>query len=78
MTDVVIQNMMTDQKTRLKCHNYVKNIALYNNRLAVQLSDRINIFELSHPHDPYSVRYRIKDSVKIGLDYNLLAVASRH
>ena len=47
MTDVVVQRMDTDQKVRIRCKNYVKKIALYNDRLAVQLPDRLHIYELS-------------------------------
>ena len=29
MTDVVVQNMVTEQKTRIKCRAYVKKISVY-------------------------------------------------
>ena len=33
---------------RIKCRDYVKKIAVYKDRLAVQLPDRVIIYELLH------------------------------
>ena len=46
MTDVIIQNLTTEQKLRIKCRDYVKKIAIYRERLAVQLPNMILIYEL--------------------------------
>ena len=43
MTDVIIQHLITEQKVRIKCRDYVKKIAVYKDRLAVQLPDRVII-----------------------------------
>lgn len=32
MTDVVVQNMVSEQKTRIKCRAYVRKIAIYKDR----------------------------------------------
>jgi intraflagellar transport protein 122 len=37
MTDVIVQHLITDQKVRMKCRDYVQKIAVYKDRLAVQL-----------------------------------------
>jgi hypothetical protein len=37
MTDVIIQHLITEQKVRIKTRDYVKKIAVYKARLAVQL-----------------------------------------
>jgi intraflagellar transport protein 122 len=47
MTDVVVQHLVTEQRVRVKCRALVKRIALYRNRLAVQLPDSINVYEIS-------------------------------
>ncbi|KAA0153703.1 hypothetical protein FNF29_03091 [Cafeteria roenbergensis] len=44
MTDVVVQHLVTQQRMRLTCKALVKRIALYRNRLAVQLPDSINVY----------------------------------
>lgn len=37
MTDVVVQHLVTEQRARIKCREYVKKIAVYRDRLAVQV-----------------------------------------
>jgi intraflagellar transport protein 122 len=39
MTDVIVQHMVTEQKVRIRCRDYVKKIAIYKDRLAVQLPE---------------------------------------
>ncbi|KAJ3136146.1 hypothetical protein HK100_002072 [Physocladia obscura] len=77
MTDVVIQHLVTDQRARIKCRDYVKKIAIYRDRLAVQLTDRIIIYELFHD-DATDMHYRIKEKLQKKLDCNLLVVTSQH
>jgi intraflagellar transport protein 122 len=77
MTDVVIQHLSTDQRARIKCRDYVKKIAVYRDRLAVQLPDRVIIYELFHD-DATDMHYRIKEKLHKKLDCNLLVVTSQH
>ncbi|KAJ3025722.1 UNVERIFIED_CONTAM: hypothetical protein HDU68_006772 [Siphonaria sp. JEL0065] len=77
MTDVVIQHLVTDQRARIKCRDYVKKIAVYKDRLAVQLPDRIIVYELFHD-EPTDMHYRIKEKLQKKLDCNLLVVTSQH
>lgn len=51
MTDVIIQNLTTEQKARIKCRDYVKKIAIYRERLAVQLPNMILVYELTPSED---------------------------
>lgn len=37
MTDVIVQNLVTNKKVRIKCRDLVKKIAIYKDRLAVSL-----------------------------------------
>ena len=37
MTDVVVQNMVSEQKTRIKCRAYVKKISIYKDRCMFEL-----------------------------------------
>jgi intraflagellar transport protein 122 len=48
MTDIVIQHLVSDQRARIKCRDHVKKIAVYKDRLAVQLAERLIIYELFH------------------------------
>ncbi|KAJ8046678.1 hypothetical protein HOLleu_05441 [Holothuria leucospilota] len=77
MTDVIVQHLLTDQKVRLKCRDLVKKIAIYKNRLAVQLSDRIIIYEL-YSEDAADMHYRVKEKINQKFDCNLLVVCSQH
>ncbi|KAL2917328.1 hypothetical protein HK105_202992 [Polyrhizophydium stewartii] len=77
MTDVVIQHLITDQRARIKCRDYVKKISVYKDRLAVQLPDRIIIYELFHD-DAGDMHYRIKEKLQKNLECNLLVVTSQN
>ncbi|KAJ1546612.1 hypothetical protein HK096_004918, partial [Nowakowskiella sp. JEL0078] len=77
MTDVVIQHLATDQRARIKCRDFVKKIAIYRDRLAVQLPDRIIIYELFHD-DASDMHYRIKEKLQKKLDCSLLVVTTSH
>lgn len=35
MTDVVVQHLLSEDVTRIKCRDLVKRIAIYKNKLAV-------------------------------------------
>jgi intraflagellar transport protein 122 len=77
MTDVIVQHLITEQKVRIKCRDYVKKIAVYRDRLAVQLPDRVHIYELAHD-DAFDMHYRIKEKINEHLECNLLVVTSQH
>eukprot|EP00735_Rhodelphis_limneticus_P013896 TRINITY_DN7858_c0_g1::TRINITY_DN7858_c0_g1_i1::g.23657::m.23657 TRINITY_DN7858_c0_g1::TRINITY_DN7858_c0_g1_i1::g.23657 ORF type:complete len:1206 (-),score=375.70,sp/A8WGF4/IF122_XENTR/55.15/0.0,WD40/PF00400.27/1e+02,WD40/PF00400.27/1.8e-10,WD40/PF00400.27/5.9e+02,WD40/PF00400.27/14,WD40/PF00400.27/0.33,WD40/PF00400.27/13,WD40/PF00400.27/0.039,WD40/PF00400.27/1.9e+02,Coatomer_WDAD/PF04053.9/43,Coatomer_WDAD/PF04053.9/56,Coatomer_WDAD/PF04053.9/70,Coatomer_WDAD/PF04053.9/0.32,Coatomer_WDAD/PF040 len=77
MTDVIIQHLITDQKVRIKCRDYVTKIAVFRDRLAVQLPDRVIIYELSH-EDAYDMLYRVREKIQQKLECNLLVVTSLH
>jgi len=73
MTDVVVQNMVTEHKTRIKCRAYVKKIAIYKDRLAVQLPDRLYIYELTSD-EMSEMRSQPIERLNLEVDCNLLVV----
>ncbi|XP_054274065.1 intraflagellar transport protein 122 homolog [Macrosteles quadrilineatus] len=75
MTDVIIQHLLTDQKVRIKCRDLVKKIAIYKHRLAVQLPERVVIYEL-YSGEPTGMHYRVKEKINHKLQCNLLVVCS--
>ncbi|BFZ08413.1 hypothetical protein BsWGS_11452 [Bradybaena similaris] len=77
MTDIIIQHLTADQKVRIKCRDLVKKIAIYKNRLAVQLPDRIVIYEL-YSDDTADMHYRVKEKIHKEFECNLLVVCSQH
>ncbi|GAB6027580.1 hypothetical protein CHUAL_001823 [Chamberlinius hualienensis] len=77
MTDVIIQHLITDQRVRIKCRDLVKKIAIYRNRLAVQLPERIIVYELLG-EDDNDMHYRIKEKITHSIKCNLLVVCTHH
>jgi len=75
MTDVVVQQMQTEQKLTIKCRDYVKKIAIYKDRLAVQLPDKINIYELP-AEDSQEMAYRHREKLSLSVESNILVVLS--
>ncbi|CAB3993157.1 intraflagellar transport 122 homolog isoform X2, partial [Paramuricea clavata] len=77
MTDVIVQHLTTENKVRIKCRDLVKKIAIYRSRLAMQLPDRIIVYELSGD-DPTDMRYRVKEKIEEKFDCNLLVVCAKN
>uniref|UniRef100_A0A3Q0R164 Intraflagellar transport protein 122 homolog n=1 Tax=Amphilophus citrinellus TaxID=61819 RepID=A0A3Q0R164_AMPCI len=77
MTDVIVQHLITEQKVRIKCRELVKKIAIYRNRLAIQLPEKILIYEL-YSDDSSDMHYRVKEKICRRFECNLLVVCSQH
>jgi len=56
--------------------DYVKKIAVYKDKLAVQLSSKVVIYELANPDDPFDMHYQSATKIQQKLDCNLLVVTS--
>lgn len=57
LTDVIIQHLVSDNRVRIRCRDYIKRIALYKERLAVQLTDKIIVYSAT-ADDPYDMKYK--------------------
>ena len=77
MTDVIIQHLITGEKVRIRCRDLVKRIAIFKHRLAVQLPERVVIYELCSD-DAEDMRYKVKDRINKKLDCNLLVICGKH
>ncbi|XP_072928707.1 intraflagellar transport protein 122 homolog isoform X3 [Hemitrygon akajei] len=77
MTDVIVQHLITEQKVRIRCRELVKKIAIYKNRLAIQLPEKILIYEL-FSEDNTDMHYRVKEKIAKKFECNLLVVCSQH
>ncbi|NP_998055.1 intraflagellar transport protein 122 homolog [Danio rerio] len=77
MTDVIVQHLITEQKVRIKCRELVKKIAIYRSRLAIQLPEKILIYELLSD-DSADMHYRVKEKICRRFECNLLVVCSQH
>lgn len=45
MTDVVVHHAASDRRVRIKSRDHVLHVAVYRDRLAIQIPDRVNIYE---------------------------------
>ncbi|KAM7040866.1 intraflagellar transport protein 122 homolog isoform 1-T1 [Acridotheres tristis] len=77
MTDVIVQHLITEQKVRIKGRELVKKIAIYKNRLAIQMPEKILIYEL-YSDDSADMYYRVKEKIIKKFECNLLVVCSHH
>uniref|UniRef100_A0AAY4D3U5 Intraflagellar transport protein 122 homolog n=1 Tax=Denticeps clupeoides TaxID=299321 RepID=A0AAY4D3U5_9TELE len=77
MTDVIVQHLITEQKVRIKCRELVKKIAIYRNRLAIQLPEKILVYEC-YVDDSSDMHYRVKEKICRRFECNLLVVCSQH
>ncbi|XP_043934565.1 intraflagellar transport protein 122 homolog [Protopterus annectens] len=77
ITDVIVQHLITEQKVRIKCRRLVKKIAIYKNRLAIQLPEKILIYELVSD-DTSDMHYQEKERIVKKFECSLLVVCSQH
>mmetsp|Transcript_33085 Transcript_33085/g.104621 ORF Transcript_33085/g.104621 Transcript_33085/m.104621 type:complete len:1177 (+) Transcript_33085:130-3660(+) len=77
MTNVIVQNLVTEQKAKIQCQAHVKKIAIYKDRLAIQLPDKIQVYERKGDDD-HGLQYVKRSTINKSLDCNLLVVTSNH
>lgn len=77
MTDVIIQHLVTETRVKIRCRDYIKKIAIYKDRLAVQLNEKIIIYSVS-PEDPYDMKYKAHKKINKKIDCQNLFVFSQH
>lgn len=90
LTEVIVHHLVTEKRVRIKCKDLIRNLALYKNKLAVQLSDRVCIYE-SNAEDSMDMHFRLNGKGKIMLkdsreestpsdgirnDFNLMTITS--
>jgi intraflagellar transport protein 122 len=71
MTDVIIQNLIIDDKDLIKCRDLIKNLAIYKNRLAIQLPEKIIVYEFvkdqlpqeSPPDATKGMHYKVRSRI---------------
>lgn len=77
MCDVIIQHLSSGQKVRIKCRDLVHKIAIYRNRLAVQLPERVVLYEMSSALDQ-PMHYRVKEKISKKFECSLLVVCNQN
>lgn len=77
MTDVIIQHLVTETRVKIRCRDYIKKIAIYKDRLAVQLPEKIIIYSVQ-PDDPFDMKYKAHKKINKRIDCKNLYVTSHH
>ena len=78
MTDVIVQHLVSDKKVRIKCGDLVKKIAVYKNKLAVQLPTQVVLYHLLDEQDPEGMQYVVGTKIQRALECSLLVATSHH
>jgi intraflagellar transport protein 122 len=60
------------------CRDYVKKVAVYKDRVAVQLPSRVVLYKLDSTADDMDMQYRSAAKINQKLECNLLVVTSNH
>jgi len=77
MTDVVVQNLISEVKVRIKCKDLVKKLAVYKSKLAVQLPDKVVIYEVEQ-NEPNDMNYKGKKNISKTFECNLFVITSEN
>lgn len=77
MTDVIIQHLVTETRVKIRCRDYIKRIAIYKDRLAVQLPEKLIIYTVNN-EDPTDMKYKAYRKISKKLECNHLLVLAHH
>jgi intraflagellar transport protein 122 len=67
MTDIVVHNLVTNQRVKIQCRELIRKVAVYKKRLAVLLPDKFIVHELL-TDDPNDMQYKQKEKCMKKLD----------
>ena len=81
MTDVVVQDLVNDKKVTIRCKDYVKKIAIYKDRMAIQMKNKIHVIELTQNKNENEgeegdeeLQYRLVEKIVKDIECNMLVV----
>lgn len=72
--DVVIHNLITGVKSKIKCKKYIKKLAVYKDLVAVLTPEKVCIYQLNEEGTSKAPKYNVKWEG----DLNLILLASKH
>lgn len=77
MTDVIIQHLVTETRVKIRCRDYIRRIAIYKDRLAVQLPEKLIIYTVNS-EDPTDMKYKAYRKISKKLECDHLVVLAHH
>ena len=79
-TNIVVQQLSTNnEKIHLPMRDHIKKLAVYRDRLAAQLTDRIVVFETHRDEKSKNeLQYTIKEKINKKIECNLLVITSKN
>uniref|UniRef100_A0A0K0FQR3 Intraflagellar transport protein 122 homolog n=1 Tax=Strongyloides venezuelensis TaxID=75913 RepID=A0A0K0FQR3_STRVS len=79
MTDVIIQHLSKQINTRINCGDLVKKVAVYNQKLAIQLTDKVNIYnQVTGDKENEPLDYRLVERINQNFECSLLVICAQH
>ncbi|CAI4224555.1 unnamed protein product [Auanema sp. JU1783] len=79
MTEVIVQHLTYQSVARIKCNDGVRKVAIYGDKLAVQLSDHLNIYtQVSGMTEDEPLEFKLTDRITKRLECSLLVCSSKH
>ncbi|PIC32819.1 hypothetical protein B9Z55_013017 [Caenorhabditis nigoni] len=82
MTDVYVQNLEFRTSCQIRCSDLVKKMSLYDTKLAIQLSDKIQIYKqtsgLTRTDRRKYLKYTLQDTIRKDLNSSLMVVTHGH
>ncbi|KAK7201717.1 intraflagellar transport protein 122 [Novymonas esmeraldas] len=76
MTNLVVHQLSLDRKMIIPCNEYVRKLATFRDRLAVQFQERIIVFEFFYD-DERNMRYQDIAQIRRRLECTLLCVTTK-
>jgi intraflagellar transport protein 122 len=77
MTDVIIQHLVTETRVKIRCRDYIKRIAIYKDRLAVQLPEKLIIYTVNN-EDPTDMKYKAYRKISKKIECEDMVVLAHH
>ncbi|MCP9265899.1 hypothetical protein DINM_021310 [Dirofilaria immitis] len=78
MTEVVVRHLINQTSIRIYCNDLVRKVAVYYNRLAVQLANRVEIYRLTVERDDGQLKYKLVEKINHAFECSLLVVCAHH